>query len=81
MFWRKKKQNEAQYVEVDVRRLIELEAKMDKFEYGLNSIRGLVNRKLGNPSNEDESESDLKDDGLDSLRKLNNGSKISRSNI
>jgi len=71
--WSRKKQNEAKYVEVDVRRLIELEAKMDRAETNINSIRGLLNRKLGNHPVEDEPEEYKKDDGLDSLRRASRG--------
>lgn len=70
------RQNNAITEEILIR-LANMEAKFVSMDTNINSLRGLVNRKLGNsnPSNGDEqTETNKNDDGLDSLRKLYHGS-------
>ena len=64
------------YDEEVIRRLVDVEAKLQTYKQDVDSLRGLVNRKLGNskPSGDSsDTETSKNDDGLDELRKLNRG--------
>jgi len=53
-------------------RLVDVEAKMEKYKQDVDSIRGLVNRKLGNilVDSDSRKEKYKSDDGLDELREI-----------
>jgi len=55
-----------------IRRLADIEAKVQKYKQDVDSLRGLVNRKLGNYSVDSDSgkENYKSDDGLDELREI-----------
>jgi len=61
-----------------IQRLVQVEAKLETYKQDVNSIRGLVNRKLGNSRQSEagqDSETIKNDDGLDELRQLYHGKK------
>jgi len=69
--WQKKQKNGIS--EEFLLRLANLEAKLETQKQLLDNLRGLVNRKLGNSPDKDESDNNINDDGLDELRKINRG--------
>ena len=63
--------------EENIRRLVNVEAKLESYKQDVDSLRGLINRKLGNnktTGDDDKNETNKNDDGLDSLREIYHGS-------
>lgn len=75
-FQGKTKQNErdiTEFISKVVLRLVDVEAKLEKYKQDIDSLRGLVNRKLRNFAEDDPSESDLKHDQFAGVRGLGLG--------